>query len=115
VTSPLTTISLGNQDIAPQLSHEHLGPSISEHDHSFGCDHALFLVLELSCRLVLTGWRAYPNYNLVLNYAGLSSRFLRQKLQDENRIFLSELAKGPCTSFVGTNGVLLEVRNRKEE
>jgi hypothetical protein len=115
VISPLTTISLGNQEITLQLSHEHLGPSISKHDHSCGCDHALFLVLELSCGMVLTDWQAHPNCNLILNCVGSPRCFLRQKLQDEKRTSLSELAKGHCTSFVGTGGVLLKVCNREEE
>jgi hypothetical protein len=36
VTSPLTTSSLGDQEITSQLSHEPLGLSISECDHSCG-------------------------------------------------------------------------------
>jgi hypothetical protein len=72
-------------------------------------------VLKLSRRLDLTGWQAFTNDNHALNCAGSSRRFLRQKLQEGRRIFLSELAKGPCASFVGTDGVLLEVPNRKEE
>jgi hypothetical protein len=74
-----------------------------------------FLVSKLSCKLVLTGWQAHPNCNLVLNCAGSPRHFLRQKLQDGRHISLLELAKGPCASFVGTNVVLLEVRNQKEE
>jgi hypothetical protein len=65
--------------------------------------------------LVLTGWRAHLNCNLVLNCAGSRRRFLRRKLQDGRRISLSELEKGPCASFIGMDGVLLEVRNQKEE
>jgi hypothetical protein len=91
------------------------GPSISEHGQSCGCGHALFLVLKLSYRLVLTGWRAHSNCDLVLNCAGSPRRFSRQRLQDEKRISLLELAKGPCASFIRMDGVLLEVCNRKEE
>jgi hypothetical protein len=80
------------------------GPSISEHGQSCGCGHALFLVLKLSYRLVLTGWRAHPNCDLVLNCAG-----------SPKCISLLELAKGPCASFIRMDGVLLEVCNRKEE
>jgi hypothetical protein len=98
-----------------QLSHEHLGPSISEHDQSCSCDHALFLALKLSYKLVLTGWWAHPNYNLVLNCAGTPRRFSRQKLQDGKHISLLQLAKGPRASFARTDGILLKVHNRKEE
>jgi hypothetical protein len=63
-------------------------------------------VLKLGHGLVLTGWWACPNYNLVLNSVGSPSRLLRQKLRD-----------GKCTlicNFFRTDGVLLDVRNRKE-
>jgi hypothetical protein len=71
--------------------------------------------VKLSRGLVLTGWRAHPNCNIVLNCAGSPRRFLRQKLQDGMRISLSELVKGPCASFVRMDGILLELHNRKEE
>jgi hypothetical protein len=73
------------------------------------------LCVKLSHRLVLISWWARPNCNLVLNCAGSSKHFLRQKLQDRKCISSSKLAKDPCASFIGTDGVLLEVRNRKEE
>jgi hypothetical protein len=73
------------------------------------------LCVKLSRMLVMTGWWARPNYNIVLNCAGSSRRFLRQKLQDRKCIFSSELAKDPCAAFIRTDGVLLEVHNRKEE
>jgi hypothetical protein len=71
-------------------------------------------VLKLSHGLVSTGWRAHPNCNLVLNCSGSSRRFLRQKLQDGNHIPPQNLQKDPCATFVRTDDVLLEVRNRKE-
>jgi hypothetical protein len=83
-------------------------PSKLSHD-------AFFLGLKLSCRLVLTGWRAHPNCDIVLNCAGSPKRFLRRKLQDGKCIPLSEFAKDPYASFIGTDDVLLEVRNRNEE
>jgi hypothetical protein len=73
------------------------------------------LCANLSHMLVLTGWWAHPNCDLVLNCAGSSRRFLRQKLQDGKCISSSELAKYPYASFVKMDGVLLEVRNRKEK
>jgi hypothetical protein len=73
------------------------------------------LCANLSHMLVLTGWWARPNCNLALNCAGSSRHFLRQKLQDGKCISSSKLAKYPYASFVRTDGVLLEVRNRKEE
>jgi hypothetical protein len=76
---------------------------------------ALFLGLKLSCRLVLTGWRAHPNCDIILNCAGSPKRFLRRKLQDGKCIPLSELVKYHYASFIGTDGVLLEVRNQNEE
>jgi hypothetical protein len=36
MTSPLTTIILGNQDIMSQPSHEPLGLSMPEHDLLYG-------------------------------------------------------------------------------
>jgi hypothetical protein len=56
-------------------------------------------VLKLSRRLVLTGWRARPNYNLVLNCAGSPRRLLRQKLQDEKSISFSESMKRPICNI----------------
>jgi hypothetical protein len=47
---------------------------------------ALFLRLKLNHGLVLTGWWAHPNCNLVFNCAGSPRCSLRQKLQDGNRI-----------------------------
>jgi hypothetical protein len=44
-------------------------------------------------RLVLTGWWAHPNCNIVLNCAGLFRRILRQKLQDGKRISFLEFVK----------------------
>jgi hypothetical protein len=73
------------------------------------------LCKKLSHMLVLTSWWAHPNCNLVLNCVDSSKRFLRQELQEGRCISSSELAKDPCASFIGTDGVLLEVRNRKEE
>jgi hypothetical protein len=55
--------------------------------------------LQLSRRLVLTGWGAHPNCNLILNCAGSSRHFLRQKLQDGKRISSSELAKRPMCNI----------------
>jgi hypothetical protein len=49
--------------------------------------------LKLSRALLLTGWRALPNCNLVLNCVGSSWRFLRQNLQDGKHISSLELAK----------------------
>jgi hypothetical protein len=54
-----------------------------------------FLVLKLSHGLVLTGWWARPNCNLVLNYTGSPRRLLRQKLQDGKRISFPESMKRP--------------------
>jgi hypothetical protein len=51
------------------------------------------LHLKPSHVLDLTGWRALLNCNLVLNYAGSSRRFLRQKLKNGKRISSSELVK----------------------
>jgi hypothetical protein len=51
------------------------------------------LCVKLSHGLVLTGWGAHPNCNLVLNYAGLPRRLLRQKLQDEKCISFSKSTK----------------------
>jgi hypothetical protein len=67
-----------------------------------------FLMLKLSHVLVLTGWWAISNRNLVLNCAGSSRHFLRQKLQDEKCIPLSESAKYSCAACL-----VLEVRNWK--
>jgi hypothetical protein len=94
VTS-LTTIILDNQDITSQLSHEHLSFSISKHDHSCGCDHALFLVFKLSYRLVQTGWWAHPNDNLILNCAGSPRCFLRTKVARWKEHFLIGISKRP--------------------
>jgi hypothetical protein len=80
-------------DITSQL---HLTLSISEHDNSCSCDHALFLVLKLSYGLVRTGWWAHPNGNLVLNCAGSLKRFLRTKVARwKERISSSKLVKRP--------------------
>jgi hypothetical protein len=57
------------------------------------------LSAKLSHRLVLTGWWTRPNYNLVLNCAGLSKRFLRQKLQDGRCIVPSEFTKSSLCSI----------------
>jgi hypothetical protein len=57
------------------------------------------LVVKLSPGLVLTGWWAHPNYNLVLNYASSPRRLLRQKLQDGKRIFPSEFVKRPMCNI----------------
>jgi hypothetical protein len=72
-------------------------------------------VLKLSHELDPTDWWAHPNCNLILNYSGLSRRFLRQKLQYGKCISSLELAKCPYASFIRTDVVLLEVRNQKEE
>jgi hypothetical protein len=72
------------------------------------------LCVKLSHELVLTGWWARPNCNLVLNCGGLPKCFLRQKLWDGKHIPSLGLAK-TCTSFIGMDGILLEVHNRKEE
>jgi hypothetical protein len=72
-------------------------------------------VSKLSHGLDLPGWRVLPNSNLVLNCAGSSRCFLRQKLQEGMRVSLLELAKGPCASFVRTDDILIKVRNQKEE
>jgi hypothetical protein len=45
-------------------------------------------VLKLSHGLVLTGWRARPKCNIILNCAGSPIRLLRQKLQDRKAHFL---------------------------
>jgi hypothetical protein len=56
-------------------------------------------VLKLSHGLVLTGWQACPNCNLVLNCAGSLVRLLRQKLQDGKRISFSEYAQRPLCNI----------------
>jgi hypothetical protein len=95
VTSPLTTIIFGNQDITSQLSHKHLSLSISEHDHSCGCDHALFLVLKLSYGLVWTCLWAHPNGNLVLNCVDSPRHFLRTKVARWKEHFIIRISKRP--------------------
>jgi hypothetical protein len=97
-----------------QLAHEHLSLSISEHDHSCGCDHALFHVLKLSYGLVWAGRWAHPNGNLVLNCAGSNRRFLRTKVARWKEHSSSESAKDPCASPIGMDGVLLQVPSWKE-
>jgi hypothetical protein len=52
-------------------------------------------MLKLSRGLVLTGWQARPNCNIVLNCAGSPRRLLRQKLQDGKCISFSEYVKRP--------------------
>jgi hypothetical protein len=56
-------------------------------------------VLKLSRGLVLTGWRARPNCNLVLNCVGSPRRLLRQMLQDGKHISFSESAKRPMCNI----------------
>jgi hypothetical protein len=53
---------------------------------------------KLSHGLVLTSWRAHPNYNLILNYAGSPKRFLRWKSQDGRRVS-SEFEKRPLCNI----------------
>jgi hypothetical protein len=53
------------------------------------------LCAKLSHMLVLTGWWALLNCNVILNCAGLSRRF-SQKLQDVKHNSSSELARPTC-------------------
>jgi hypothetical protein len=57
------------------------------------------LGVKLSPGLVLTGWWACPNCNLVLNCADSPRRLLRQKLQDGKRISSSEFVKKPLCNI----------------
>jgi hypothetical protein len=55
--------------------------------------------VKLSRGLVLTGWWARPNCNLVLNCADSSWCFLRQKLHGGRRISSSEFVKRPLCNI----------------
>jgi hypothetical protein len=55
-----------------------------------------------------------PNCNLVLNYAGSPRRFSSQELQDGKHPFNWNWPENPITTLVPTNGVLLEVCDRKK-
>jgi hypothetical protein len=50
-------------------------------------------VLKLSRGLVLTGWQALSICNLILNCAGSSRSFLRQKFQDGKHVPSSKFVK----------------------
>jgi hypothetical protein len=59
-----------------------------------------FLMLKLSHGLVLTGYWALPNCNVVSNCAGSPWHFLRQNLQDGKCIFIHwKLARGLICNF----------------
>jgi hypothetical protein len=71
---------------------------------------------SLSLKLIhgsgLMSWWALSNGNFVLNCAGSSRCFLRQKLQDGMRIPSQKISKKvPFVTLFWTDGVLLEVCN----
>jgi hypothetical protein len=91
-----------------KLRHDLLGP----------CNSCLLVVLEnrspVHVQLVHEWLVSCPNCNLVLNFAGSLRHSSSQELQDGKRHFYWNWPESPTTTLISTDGVLLEICNRKE-
>jgi hypothetical protein len=65
-------------------------------------------------RFIFDRLMSCPNCNLVLNCDGSPRCFSSQELQDGKHPFHCNWEENSITTLVSTDGVLLEVRNRKE-
>jgi hypothetical protein len=77
----------------------------------------LLVVMEnqpTNCRFIFDCLMSYPNCNLVSNYAGSPRCFSSQDCKMENALSYRNWPENPIMTLFPMDGVILEVRNRKE-